>query len=470
MTIACPECGLLEQIPPLPPRGTAHCRLCDTPLETRNGRSIGAALACSLATLMMLVPTNLLPLMELNMWGIHSRNTIMGGIAGLWQQGWVFLPAISAICLVVLPFVRFALSSAVLAAIKLDRRASWLGPAFRWALWLDSWAMIDVFLLAAFVGYYRLSNVEHATLTIDAGGKCFIAAAFLTMLSRATLDRRTVWRAIAPERDVVAGEPTIGCTTCDVVQPRSREGCPCPRCGARLHARKPGALGFTTAILIAAFLLLFPANLFPMNVSRQLVTVHSYTIFTGIKDLFQAGLWPLGCIIFCTSIFIPFGKIATIGWCVASARFGWTRHVRLQSHLFGTIAELGRWSKTDPYTIVFFVPLMHFGVLASSRAGWGATAFIGMTFLSMVAARTFDPRLMWDRVEHDEADSRSWKDAIAQFLSGTRRWGQDFGFVALAATKVFHFAARSSELDERAKMRRVMTRRTRAFDAQEQRV
>ena len=55
--------------------------------------------------------------------------------------------------------------------------------------------------------------------------------------------------------------------------------------------------------------------------------------------------------------------------------------------------------ENDPFTIVFFVPLLNFGILASSSAGWGATAFVMMTFLTMIAVDTFDPRLMWDAAE-----------------------------------------------------------------------
>jgi paraquat-inducible protein A len=60
------------------------------------------------------------------------------------------------------------------------------------------------------------------------------------------------------------------------------------------------------------------------------------------------------------------------------------------------VAELGRWSKTDPFTIIFVVPLVQFGGLASADAGWGATAFMAMSILTMLASTTFDPRLMWD--------------------------------------------------------------------------
>jgi paraquat-inducible protein A len=394
VTIACPDCGLLQDIPALPPQSTAACRLCEADLEKTTGRSISAALACSTGTFLLLFPVNLLPLIRIDIFGMHATNVISGGIAGLFQHGWAFLPAVSAVLVVGLPFVRFGLLTTVLAFVQFDLKARWLGAAFRWADWLDPWAMLDVYLLAAFVGTYRLMNINQAHVSVEPGGYCFLAAAVLTMLSRAALDRRTVWRAISPECHVQSGERTLSCTTCDIVQPLSEAERPCPRCGATLHTRKPDAVIRTAALLLAAFVLFFPANFFPMNVSNQ-----SYTIFTGIEELFDNGLWPLGIVILCTSILIPFGKIMAIGWCVWSVVRGSRRHLVFKTKLFRAVAELGRWSNTDPFIIVFFVPLMNFGALASATAGWGATAFMLMTLLTMIASYTFDPRLMWDAAQ-----------------------------------------------------------------------
>jgi paraquat-inducible protein A len=81
---------------------------------------------------------------------------------------------------------------------------------------------------------------------------------------------------------------------------------------------------------------------------------------------------------------------------VLSVWRGSRRHLVTKTKVLRLISELGRWSKTDPFAIVFFVPLVHFGALGSESAGWGATAFMMMTFLTMVASVTFDPRLMWD--------------------------------------------------------------------------
>lgn len=175
-----------------------------------------------------------------------------------------------------------------------------------------------------------------------------------------------------------------------------QEGEKCPRCGAKLIRRLPNAMMQTSALLIAAFLLFFPANLYPMNVSDQLGSVENYTIFTGISDLFKFNLWPLGITVFCTSILFPAGKIFALGWCVLSVWRRSDRHLVAKTKLFRVVAELGRWSKTDPLTIVFFVPLLNFRPLASSTAGWGATAFVLTSVLTMVASTTFDPRLIWD--------------------------------------------------------------------------
>jgi paraquat-inducible protein A len=347
----------------------------------------------------LLFPSNILPLVSIDVFGMHSQSIIAVGIWRLLQHQWVLLAGLTALFVIVLPFVRFGVLTAVLAAVRLGWRARWLGPAFRWATWLDIWAMLDVFLLAAGVGYYRLSHVSEAQITIEVGGACFIAAAVLTMLSRATLDRRTVWRAIGGETTAPPGEEMIGCTTCDLVQPPHSSGDRCPRCRARLRFRKPDALMRTAALLIGAAILFFPANIYPMNVSSQLGKDVGYTILKGIEDLFDTGQYALGGLVFCTSILIPVLKILAIAWCVVSV---WRRshmHLPAKTKVLRIVAEWGRWSKTDPFTIVFFVPLMNFGVLASSTAGWGAMAFMMMTLLTMVASNTFDPRLLWDAAD-----------------------------------------------------------------------
>jgi len=394
MTIGCPECGALAEMSAPAGRTLARCRVCHYPLERASGRSVGAALACSLTTFALLLPANFSPLMTVHLLGAERSAVLGSGIVAIWREQFELLAVILGLTGVVLPILRFGALSIVLAAVLRAWRPRWLGRCYRWTIWLDAWAMPDVFLIGCFVGYSRVT--QELTGSIDAGGYCFIVAAFMSMLTRATLDRRTVWRAIAPERGVTPGERVLSCTACDLIAPVEHEGRPCPRCGLKLRKRKPDALSRATALSVAGFVLAFPANLYPMTTSVELGHDISHRIFDGVTELFKAGLWPLGILIFCTSIAIPFVKLAGMGWFVVSVLRRSNRHLRAKTFLYRLIDELGRWSNVDVFTIAAFVPLIQFDGLASSRAADGATAFALVVVLTMAASRAFDPRLMWD--------------------------------------------------------------------------
>ena len=46
----------------------------------------------------------------------------------------------------------------------------------------------------------------------------------------------------------------------------------------------------------------------------------------------------------------------------------------------------------------FLVALVSLGNLATIEAGMGAVYFAGVVVMTMLAAESFDPRLIWDRV------------------------------------------------------------------------
>ncbi len=395
MTIACSHCGTVQDLPPVPSGSVALCPVCENHVERSSGRSLDAALACSLATLILLFPANLLPLMSVSLLGVTRSSRIGSGVVALWQEHWVIVAAVVGACAIILPVVRFGLLSTVLVCLRLSYRPRWLGRAFRWAMALDFWAMQDVFLLGAAVGYSRVS--ANLNVTIGWGGICLIIAALLSMLSRASLDRRMTWRAIVADPGPLGpDQPVISCTVCNLAFPAEREGSRCSRCEARLSSRKTDSAVRTAALLIAGLALYVPANVFPMSTDVQLGALTSHRIIDGIRELAQAGLWPLGVLIFCTSIAIPLLKLAVLGWLLISARLGSCRHLLLKTKLYRAVDEIGRWSSIDVFTIAVFMPILQFGSLISARAAIGAPAFMLVVVLTMMASATFDPRLLWD--------------------------------------------------------------------------
>lgn len=395
MTIACADCGTLQDLPTLTPRSIAVCPVCRNRMEARTGRHLAVATLCSLATFLLLIPANVLPLMQVSMLGMTRDSRIDSGVSELWKHQWVIISVLITLLVIVLPLVRFGLLSLVLGLLRSRLRPAWLGRGFRWTLQLDHWAMPDVFLLGCAVGYSRIR--ANLPVTIEWGGICMILAAVLCMFTRAALDKRTVWRALAPEQQ--PPDPparVISCVACELVLPVEHQGQRCPRCALRLMSRKPFAIARTLALVIAAFVLYFPANVFPMSVDTQLGERVTHRIVDGIQELFAAGLWPLGILIFCTSVAIPLVKLAGLSWLTLSVLRRSARALPVKTTAYRFIDEIGRWSCIDVFTIAVFVPLLQFDGLLHSEAAPGAVAFILVVMLTMWASRTFDPRLMWD--------------------------------------------------------------------------
>ena len=402
LLIACPDCAAIQEMPPPPAHGRLACCRCGHVLEETAGRSLDAALACAIATLLLLLPANLLALMTVHVAGITESTQLASGLGTFWRQGWPALAVILGLQGIVLPFVRFGLLVATLGALRLGIAGAWVGPAFRWSERLDPWAMADVLAIGLGVGYGRVAS--QIPVTIGGGGWCFIGAALFTMLTRAVLERRAVWRRIAaPPAEV--GRDAIGCVDCDLALPGELQDRRCPRCRAVLHRRKPFAYQRCLALVIASCALIPIAYWLPMSVLWEAGTVQPHSIIDGIILLFGHGFWPLGILICLASVGIPLGKLIGLTWCLAATRRGSPHGLRQRTRVYRVIDDIGRWSNLDPLTVLIFAPMVQFGQLAHIQVKGGSLAFLAMVVLSMIAARVFDPRIMWDAAEAGAADA-----------------------------------------------------------------
>ena len=170
----------------------------------------------------------------------------------------------------------------------------------------------------------------------------------------------------------------------------------CPRCGASIHFRKPDSIGRTWALLITAAILVFPANLLPvMRVYSRNVPDDS-TIMEGIIYFFKEGSYGIGIIIFTASILIPFFKITGISLILFSIHFKWKTRLKQKALMFRFIQFVGRWSMLDIFVITLLQAFIDFGILSSIAPAPAAAYFTGVVVVTMFAAITFDPRLMWD--------------------------------------------------------------------------
>lgn len=170
----------------------------------------------------------------------------------------------------------------------------------------------------------------------------------------------------------------------------------CPRCGARTHTRKPHSVATTAALTLSAAALYVPANLLPVMYTRTFFSDDSDTIMSGVISLLHEGSWPLALLVFVASIVVPLLKLLSMGWlllCIVRKAPGPPLQ---RSRLFRLVEFIGRWSMLDVYAIALLVGLVQIRSLATVHAGVGALAFCAVVVLTMLAAQSFDERLLWD--------------------------------------------------------------------------
>lgn len=166
-----------------------------------------------------------------------------------------------------------------------------------------------------------------------------------------------------------------------------------------LHVRKPRSLQRTWALVIAAALCYVPANVFPVMTTTSLGKVQSDTILSGVIYFLTSGLWPLALIVFVASVLVPLLKLLILTFLLISVqrRSSWRPIERTQ--LYRITEAIGRWSMVDIFAITILVALVRLGNLATVDAGPGAVFFGAVVVATMLAATSFDPRLIWDRSE-----------------------------------------------------------------------
>ncbi|MGG2399560.1 paraquat-inducible protein A [Pseudomonas sp. SH1-B] len=177
----------------------------------------------------------------------------------------------------------------------------------------------------------------------------------------------------------------------------------CSRCGGLVHARRPNSLVRTWALLLTSAVLYIPANLLPIMTVNSLGRGDPSTIMAGVIELIQHGMLPIAAVVFIASILVPSFKLVGIGLLLYSVQRHQPMSARQRILMYRFIEWIGRWSMLDIFVIAILVALVNFGSLASIEAGAGAAAFASVVILTMLAALTFDPRLIWDNTEtnHD---------------------------------------------------------------------
>ncbi len=198
----------------------------------------------------------------------------------------------------------------------------------------------------------------------------------------------------------------VGCEVCGLVSvpPVGHAGARCPRCGERLHRRRPDSIEQSWALVLTAAILYVPANLLPVLATYTPLGSSTDTIMQGVVELWSPTSWPLAIIVFVASITIPLGKLIALAYLLISVQLGWVRSPEQRIRLYRLVKFIGRWSMLDVFVDTFVVALVQLQPLMSVEPGPGVLFFAGVVVVTMFAVNCFDPRLIWDLPQKEGDD------------------------------------------------------------------
>ena len=422
----CRDCGQVQVVPAMPPGSRALCLRCDAVLRHTRHDPLVLPAALNLSALILFGVAGTLTVMSVSVTGQHRAASLFSGPAELAYYGFWGLSVVVLITTFAAPLARVLCMLTVLAGLCMKRPPTELRAIFAWVERLRPWSMIEIYMLGLYVAYVRLSAVA----PVDLGPALYALGGLIgiTVLADVSLDPQAVWEAMQPPnrrrartREVfldigaasdAADRPRIGCDTCGMVS-RAAQGTPCPRCGCLLHDRKPKSIERTWAYALAALILYIPANIYPVLTVIRFGAGTPSTILGGVKELIDYGMWPLAALVFFASIAVPVLKLIGLSILLISTQTGSVRRLRDRTILYRIVDAIGRWSMIDIFMESILVALVRFGTIRSVYPGPGALAFAAVVILTMLAARSFDPRLMWDNARPPPVPAGTRTDEIA---------------------------------------------------------
>ncbi|WP_417339063.1 PqiA/YebS family transporter subunit [Halomonas kashgarensis] len=401
---ACHECDWVVALPPLRGGEKADCPRCSHTLVRRHHLPAQRSMSLALAALIALVIAVSFPFVSFSVGGVGNRielpqtaTTLIG-----FHQPLVAIAVILTI--LVLPalylmgviWLQYGLlrQHPLPASRDIARSLSHLTP----------WMMADVFIIGALVSLIKVAGLADIELGVSFWAFCIFS--MLLLLTTQSLDSDWMWFSLAGEP--LAPEGTLtgrtaapqglsGCPTCGLINRLSDRGAShCRRCHEKLHLRLPHSLQRTWALLGAAVIMYFPANIYPIMTTTSLGHSNPSTIIGGVVELTQMGSWPIAAVIFIASIIVPVGKLTALAWLCLVVKRGNKLNVTSRTRLYRLTEFIGRWSMVDVFVVAILVALIRAGSLMSVNPGPAALAFGTVVVLTMLAALTFDPRLIWD--------------------------------------------------------------------------
>ncbi|MEE9395846.1 MAG: paraquat-inducible protein A [Methylococcales bacterium] len=169
------------------------CPRCGTRLYSRIPNTLSYTWAYLIASAILFIPANLLPIMEVKMLGKGGTDTILSGVVHLADAGMLPLAFIVFTASIIVPLTKILALFVLLTSIHFDWEISSLlrTKIYRAILFIGRWSMLDIFVITLMVALINVGQI--AIVVPGPAASAFAAVVILTMLAVMSFDTRILW-------------------------------------------------------------------------------------------------------------------------------------------------------------------------------------------------------------------------------------------------------------------------------------
>ncbi len=193
--MACHECDLLTQLPPLPPRGSAYCPRCGCLLHRSKPNSIERSLALALASLALYIAAVSFPFLAMDTGIFEQQSNLITGVQLLYAQGMLFLATLVFLTCLIFPLMQITGLLYVLLPLYLKRRTRSAKQVFLVVQHLQNWNMIEIFMIGVLVALVKLAKLAEIIPGISLWAFALLIVTSTAQIS--VLDSHQVWERLA---------------------------------------------------------------------------------------------------------------------------------------------------------------------------------------------------------------------------------------------------------------------------------
>lgn len=192
---ACPECDLLIDSSQQVKEGyVCECPRCRYIIEHPSRLSIRNNFLCVIAGLIFYFPAMMLPIMKLTMLGNTEEMSIFNCLQTLFQTGNPGIALLFLLTLILVPLAKMILIIFITIRIYYKAKTQYLALSFKWYSYLNSWGMLDIFMLGILVSAIKLRS--DAEFEPGLGLYAFIILLLSSALQTQLLNHKLIWTLI----------------------------------------------------------------------------------------------------------------------------------------------------------------------------------------------------------------------------------------------------------------------------------